>query len=46
MDGEIDVPFSVDPFARRRLLEGLDYIALTLRQEAAIAAYEAAMGTT
>ena len=46
MDGEIDVPFSVDPFARRRLLEGLDDIALTLRQEAAIAAYEASMGTS
>ncbi len=42
MDGEIDVPFSVDPFARRRLLEGLDDIALTLRHEAAIVAYEAA----
>lgn len=41
MDGEIDVSFSVDPFARRRLLEGLDDIALTLRHESAIGAYEA-----
>ena len=46
MDGEIDVPFSVDPFARRRLLEGLDDIALTMQQKDAIAAYEAAMDTT
>lgn len=46
MDGEIDVPFSVDPFARRRLLEGLDDIALTLRHESSIAAYEAAQNTT
>ncbi len=44
MDGEIDVPFSVDPFARRRLLEGLDDIALTLRHEVAIAEYEASLG--
>lgn len=44
MDGEIDVPFSVDPFARRRLLEGLDDIALSLRHEHAISAYEASLG--
>ena len=34
------VPFEMDPERRRRLLEGLDDIALTLQQEAAIAAYE------
>lgn len=43
MDGEIDATFSVNPFARRRLLEGLDDIASTLRHESAIAAYEAAI---
>ncbi|MCB2188137.1 MAG: 3-isopropylmalate dehydratase small subunit [Deltaproteobacteria bacterium] len=32
--------FSVDPHAKKRLLEGLDNIGLTLRHEAAIAAYE------
>jgi len=35
------VPFSLDPERRRRLLEGLDDIALTLQQEDAIARYEA-----
>ncbi len=34
------VPFELDPERRRRLLEGLDDIALTLQQEDAIAAYE------
>ena len=34
--------FSIDPYDRRRLLEGLDEIALTLRHSAAIRAYEAA----
>ena len=34
------VPFELDPERRRRLLEGLDDIALTLQQEATIAAYE------
>jgi len=33
--------FEIDDFARTRLLEGLDDIALTLRHEAEIAAYEA-----
>jgi 3-isopropylmalate/(R)-2-methylmalate dehydratase small subunit len=33
--------FSIDPFRRRCLLEGLDDIGLTLQQEAKIAAYEA-----
>ena len=35
-------PFEIDDFQRRCLLEGLDDIALTLREEAALAAYEAA----
>ena len=35
------VPFSLDAERRRRLLEGLDDIALTLQQEERIAAYEA-----
>ena len=35
------VPFELDGERRRRLLEGLDDIALTLQQEDAIAAYEA-----
>ena len=33
--------FDIDDFTRRRLLEGLDDIGLTLRHEDAIAAYEA-----
>src|SRR3954466_2275270 len=35
------VPFELDDETRRRLLEGLDDIALTLQQTDAIAAYEA-----
>jgi 3-isopropylmalate/(R)-2-methylmalate dehydratase small subunit len=35
-------PFELDDFTRKCLLEGLDEIALTLRDEPAIAAYEAA----
>ncbi len=34
------VPFELEPERRRRLLEGLDDIAVTLRQADAIAAYE------
>jgi 3-isopropylmalate/(R)-2-methylmalate dehydratase small subunit len=34
------VPFELDPERRRRLLEGLDDIALTMQQEDLIAAYE------
>jgi len=34
-------PFSMDPFRRHCLLEGLDDIGLTLQHEAAIAKYEA-----
>ena len=35
------VPFELDAERRRRLLEGLDDIALTLKQAGSIAAYEA-----
>lgn len=40
--GDVDVAFEIDDFTRTRLLEGLDDIDLTLRHEAAIAAYESA----
>jgi 3-isopropylmalate/(R)-2-methylmalate dehydratase small subunit len=41
-DGEpVRVPFEIDPEIRRRLLEGLDDIGVTLSQAEAIAAYEA-----
>ena len=39
-------PFELDDFPRECLLEGLDEIALTLREDAAIAAYEAAHGAS
>jgi 3-isopropylmalate/(R)-2-methylmalate dehydratase small subunit len=39
-----EVPFEFDEPTRQRLLHGLDDIALTLRHEDAIAAYEAAHG--
>jgi 3-isopropylmalate/(R)-2-methylmalate dehydratase small subunit len=34
------VPFDIDDYTRWRLLEGLDDIALTLRDEARIAEFE------
>jgi 3-isopropylmalate/(R)-2-methylmalate dehydratase small subunit len=37
----IEEPFPLDDFTRYRLLEGLDDIGLTLRNEPAITAYEA-----
>jgi 3-isopropylmalate/(R)-2-methylmalate dehydratase small subunit len=40
-DGDIVVPIGVDDYTRWRLLEGLDDIALTLRDEDAISAFEA-----
>jgi 3-isopropylmalate/(R)-2-methylmalate dehydratase small subunit len=40
----LSVPFAMDPFRRRCLLEGLDDIALTLQQEDKITAYEKAHG--
>jgi 3-isopropylmalate/(R)-2-methylmalate dehydratase small subunit len=39
--GDRAVPFELHPETRRRLLEGLDDIAIALEQEDAIAAYEA-----
>ena len=39
--GEIRVPFEIDDYTRWRLLEGLDDIGLTLRNEDKIAAFEA-----
>jgi 3-isopropylmalate/(R)-2-methylmalate dehydratase small subunit len=38
--GSLTVPFDIDDYTRWRLLEGLDDIALTLRDEARIAEYE------
>jgi 3-isopropylmalate/(R)-2-methylmalate dehydratase small subunit len=38
--GELAVPFDIDDYTRWRLLEGLDDIALTLRDEARIAEFE------
>jgi 3-isopropylmalate/(R)-2-methylmalate dehydratase small subunit len=37
-----EIPFELDPFRQRCLLEGLDDIAMTLEHEQAIAGYEAA----
>lgn len=39
--GDITVPFQIDDYTRWRLLEGLDDISLTLRNEAAITEFEA-----
>ena len=39
--GDLVVPIEVDDYTRWRLLEGLDDIALTLRDEEAISAFEA-----
>lgn len=39
--GSLSVPFEIDDYTRWRLLEGLDDIGLTLRNEDKIAAYEA-----
>jgi 3-isopropylmalate/(R)-2-methylmalate dehydratase small subunit len=36
-----EIPFELDPFRQRCLLEGLDDIAMTLEHEQAIAGYEA-----
>jgi 3-isopropylmalate/(R)-2-methylmalate dehydratase small subunit len=38
--GDVVVPFEIDDYTRWRLLEGLDDIALTLRDEARIAEFE------
>ena len=39
--GDIEVPFEIDDYTRWRLLEGLDDIGLTLRNEDKIAQFEA-----
>ena len=39
-DGSIDAPFELDDFTQWRLLEGLDDVAITLRHEEAVSAYE------
>jgi 3-isopropylmalate/(R)-2-methylmalate dehydratase small subunit len=39
--GELKVPFQIDDYTRWRLLEGLDDIGLTLRDEQAITDFEA-----
>ena len=39
--GDLSFAFSIDPFERRRLLEGLDDIGLTLEHESEITAFEA-----
>ena len=41
----VDQPFDIDDFTRRRLLEGLDDIGLTLRHAEAIDAFERARPT-
>jgi 3-isopropylmalate/(R)-2-methylmalate dehydratase small subunit len=38
--GDLQFPFAIDAFERRRLLEGLDDICLTLEHEAEITAFE------
>ncbi|MBO7725958.1 MAG: 3-isopropylmalate dehydratase small subunit [Thermoguttaceae bacterium] len=43
-DYGLDQPFEIDEFRRTRLLRGLDDIALTLQNEADIAAYEKTHG--
>ena len=40
--GPLAKPFEIDDYTRWRLMEGLDDVGLTLRHEAAIAAFEAA----
>ena len=39
--GDLEVPFEIDDYTRWRLLEGLDDIGLTLRNEDKIAQFEA-----
>jgi 3-isopropylmalate/(R)-2-methylmalate dehydratase small subunit len=40
-DGSFSRRFEIDPFVKQSLIEGLDEIGLTLREEDKIAAYEA-----
>ena len=39
--GDLEVPFDIDDYTRWRLIEGLDDIGLTLRNQEAIAQFEA-----
>lgn len=39
--GDLTIPFQIDDYTRWRLMEGLDDISLTLRNEAEITAFEA-----
>lgn len=43
--GDLVVPFEIDEYTKWRLLEGLDDIGLTLRDEQAITDFEAKRGT-
>lgn len=38
--GDVDVPFEIDAYTRWRLMEGLDDVGLTLRDETAITEFE------
>lgn len=40
--GDVDVPFEIDAYTRWRLMEGLDDIGLTLRDETSITEFESA----
>jgi 3-isopropylmalate/(R)-2-methylmalate dehydratase small subunit len=42
LPGDLDIPFSVDPFARRMLLDGTDEIGWLLARTSAIDVWEAA----
>ena len=42
LPGDEDVPFDIDPFARRMLLDGTDEIGWLLARSSAINAWEAA----
>jgi 3-isopropylmalate/(R)-2-methylmalate dehydratase small subunit len=42
LPGDEDLPFDVDPFAKKMLLAGTDEIGWLLAREPAMAAYEAA----
>jgi 3-isopropylmalate/(R)-2-methylmalate dehydratase small subunit len=44
--GGFETSFAVDPFYRECLLNGWDEVALTLRQEARIARFEASRGSS
>jgi 3-isopropylmalate/(R)-2-methylmalate dehydratase small subunit len=43
--GDVDVPFEIDAYTQWRLMEGLDDIGLTLRDESAITEFESRRAT-